>query len=433
VSTRPRRSLLLVCHVTPPTTMSAARRAGALTKHLARLGHSVAVLTSVAWGSGAIPGAALTVRTRDLLSSRLNWRRAGIAALKGDSGGGAPMAPSILARWVVPDLEMLGWTPFALLAARRLAAERRIDCVITSSPPASAHLVGVALQLRGVPWVADLRDGWRFESLRPRAALASLDALDERLERLVVERADAVCAVTQPIADDLQARYARPVATITNGFDPEEATGAGTAADSAAEGLLDGRRRSLVHTGTLAYGGRPLAPLLHGLTALAARAPEVASRLEVVLAGPVTDAERAEVRAAGLESTVRFTGPVSHATSLALQRSADCLLVLTGPGQTGVATGKLYEYLSAGRPILVIGDETAAARIVADAGAGLVVGRDDRAALAGALRRLVERPGDLPAATRDAAARFSYPVLAERMASLVEEAILGRTERRAGR
>src|SRR5213592_4892054 len=83
----PPRSLLLVAHVTPPSSMSAARRAAGLTKHLAALGHEVTVLTSVMSGSGPVPGAARTVRARDLLVSPLNWRRQSFAALKGDAGG----------------------------------------------------------------------------------------------------------------------------------------------------------------------------------------------------------------------------------------------------------------------------------------------------------------------------------------------------------
>src|SRR6202012_601005 len=100
----PPRSILLVAHVTPPVPMSAARRSAGLTKHLSRLGHRVTVLTSVMCGSGPVPGAELTIRTRDLLVSPLNWRRSSFAALKGDSTAAYAGAPSALAAWVIPDL-----------------------------------------------------------------------------------------------------------------------------------------------------------------------------------------------------------------------------------------------------------------------------------------------------------------------------------------
>ena len=118
--------------------------------------------------------------------------------------------------------------------------------------------------------------------------------------------------------------------------------------------------------------------------------------MEIALVGPVTDAERDAVKRAGMSHAFSLTGALSHDEALAVQRAADGLLVITGPGQTGVATGKLYEYMAANRPILVIGDDTAAAQIVQRAGAGIAVARDDPAALAQALRRFAERLDELP-------------------------------------
>jgi glycosyltransferase involved in cell wall biosynthesis len=416
------RSILLVAHVTPPTIMSAARRAAGLTKYLARLGHRVTVLTSVMWGSGGVPEAARTIRTRDLLATRLNWRRSNVAALKGEAAGPAAMAPSAVAAWAVPDLQLAGWITFALPIALRLQRSERFDCVITTSPPHSSHLIGLALQLRGMPWVADFRDGWTFESQRPPWALPSLDVLNRNLEHLVVSRADVVCAVTDPIANDLGARFGRSVSTVTNGFDPETLA-------TRAEGvhkLLSPQRRSLVHTGNLAYGGRSLEPLLSALTRLRAASPAAMAKLEVIFIGPIAAAERDEVQRAGLGDCVRLTGPVPHETALAVQRAADGLLVVTGPRQSGVATGKIYEYLTAERPILVIGDDTAAAGIAESAAAGIAVARDDPDALAAALRLFTESPDELPRPRPAAFARYAYPALAAQMAEQVERAIATR-------
>jgi glycosyltransferase involved in cell wall biosynthesis len=403
--------------------MSAARRAAGLTRYLTELGHRVTVLTSVMGGSGPVAHATRTVRTRDLMVSPLNWRRGNLAALQGSAGAGPVAAPSAIAAWTVPDLQLVGWSPFALPRALGLARHRAIDCVITTSPPASAHLVGLALQARGIPWVADFRDGWTFESQRPAWGTPALGALDRALERLVATRADAVSAVTPPIADDLARRFGRPVQTVTNGFDPGD-DDAAPPPEGAAE--RDPARRTLVHTGTLSYGGRPLAPLIAGVRALREAEPSAAERLSVVLIGPATEAEHAEVRDAGVQDTIRFAGSVDHAAAVAAQRDADGLLVITGPGQSGVATGKLFEYLSTGRPILVIGDDTAAATIVRDAGAGRAVDRDDPQALAAMLKELALTPDALPHPSDEAVAAFSYPALAGQMAELVEQAIAHR-------
>jgi glycosyltransferase involved in cell wall biosynthesis len=402
----PSRSLLLVAHLAPPATMSAARRVAGLTRHLSRLGHRVTVLTSIVSGSGPVDGAWRTIRVRDLMVSRLNWRAGSFAALQGEVQSDYA-APSALATHIPPDLQLVGWLPFALPRALRLVGS--VDCVITTAPPHSGHLVGLALRQRGVPWVADFRDGWNFGPARPPFSPAAA-AADRALERAVVRRADTVVAVTRPIADDLAARFGVPTTTVTNGFDPDERP------DEAWTVPLDARRHSLVHTGTLAYGGRSAQPLLAAVRSLATRE---AARLEIVFAGPTSAEERAALADPALP--VRSVGSLPRGRALALQRAADSLLVITGDDQPSVSTGKLYEYLAAHRPILVLGDGSEAARIVRETGAGLVSPAADPARIADALRELVERP---PAPASGAAVdRFSYARLATRVAALVEDAI----------
>jgi glycosyltransferase involved in cell wall biosynthesis len=402
--------------------MSAARRASGLTKYLGRLGHRVTVLTSVMSGSGPVPDAAHAVRTRDLLVSPLNWRRSGIKALQGDTSASVAAAPSAIAAWAVPDLQFAGWLPFALPRAIALTRRERFDCVITTSPPASAHLIGLAVQACGPAWIADFRDGWTFESQRPTWAHPWLGAVDRQLERLVVRNADAISAVTQPIADDLATRFARPVETITNGFDPD----ALPAHAAPGNGLLSRDRRSLVHTGTLSYGGRSIEPLVEAFRILHATSPGAAERLQIALVGPVTAAEREAVNRSGMPDAFLLAGSLPHDQALAVQRAADGLLVITGAGQTGVATGKLYEYMTANRPILVIGDDTAAAGIVERVGGGIAVARDDPHTLATALRRFAENPDELPRPTPAAVEQFAYPALAAQMAELIEQALTRR-------
>src|SRR5919108_709022 len=199
------RSVLVVAQLTPPSAITGARRPANLVKYLDRRGHRVTVLTSLASGHGGIPGAAHVVRTRDVLASRLNWRRSHFESIQGTQQAAAsPSSP--LESIVVPDLSLVGWLPFALPRALSLAAERRFDCVLTPSPPQSAPLIGLALRRGGVPWVADLRDGWTFDPPRPEWPARAQRVVDTALERAVLGRADRLVAVTPPIADDLADR-----------------------------------------------------------------------------------------------------------------------------------------------------------------------------------------------------------------------------------
>src|SRR5215218_5753493 len=313
----PPRRLLLVAQIAPPSPLSAARRVAGLTRHLARLGHEVSVLTSMLSGGGSIDGATGVVRTRDLLVSGLNWRRANFAALEGRAAAAEYAPPSRAATLLVPDPAVVSWLPFALPHARRLA--RRTDCVITSAPARSAHLIGLTLSSRGTPWVADFRDGWRFEDQRAAWALPALDRLDAALERAVVREADVCVGVTQPITADLRTRLgAASAETVTNGFDREELDIAGRAGEPPVP--TDGH--TVVHTGSLAYGGRDPRPVVDAVRLLMREEPATADRLRVLFAGPVSRNERAAIEAPDLGGRVRALGPLPHSDALALQRSA---------------------------------------------------------------------------------------------------------------
>lgn len=413
------RELLLVAQLAPPSTLSAARRVAGLVKYLARTGYRVTVLTSMSSGRGALPGAAHVVRTRDLLVSPVNWRRESFAALAGGTGAGYEAAPSRVASLLVPDLAVVGWLPFALSRALALAASRRFDAVLTTSPPHSGHLVGLALHWRGLPWVADFRDGWTFESDRPAWPWAAQRFLDRALERRVAERAERLVAVAEPIAADLRTRFGREVATITNGFDPEEhgevlsGVPLGVAAPAS-------DRHSLLHAGRMAYAGRSPASLLHALE----RAPELSDRLEVLFAGPLSAAERGLIANPALHGAARAVGSLDRERTLALESASDSLLVLTSGHRRGEATQKVFEYLASGKPILVLGEDTEAARIVSDAGGGIVAPAGDPDAIAAALRRLLD--GRVSCASADAAQPYSYAELAQAMAEQVERAIAAR-------
>jgi glycosyltransferase involved in cell wall biosynthesis len=408
----PGRSILLVAQLTPPSPLSGARRPAALAKYLQRRGHRVTVLTSLASGTGEMAGAARLIRTRDILASRLNWRRGHFEAIQGQAEAAAS-ASSPLEAIVVPDLALVGWLPFALPRALSLARAERFDCVITTSPPQSAHLIGAALRLTGTPWIADLRDGWTYDPPRPPWPAAPQDFADRWLERVVLGRADRLVAVTAPIADDLARRLGRPVAVITNGFDPEEAV-------AGEDGLLAPDRHSLVHTGRAGVSGRSPRALVEGLAELRRRWPETADRLEVVFAGPATADERRLLADERLGGMARSVGMLDRPRALALQRAADSLLVIAqGASARSVATNKLFEYLAARRPVLVLGSESEAARIVAETGGGIAAD-DDPGAIAAALRRLVA--GDVQA-RGVGLERYAWPALAERFEREIEASL----------
>jgi glycosyltransferase involved in cell wall biosynthesis len=421
------RRLLVVSWPYPPAPSVGGNRWLALSRYLRERGHDVTILTTAMFGSLPDDAAEQVVRAHDLAGSDVVRRGLRRAPLSAGDGAAPPAAkPSgLLTKVVVPDAWLLSWAPFAVRAARSIVAERRIDCLVTTTPYESTHLVAFGLG-RGRPaWVADFRDGWSFESHRPPFPTAAQRALDSRLERAVATRADRVVGATMPIVEDFRERLGVDAAHVANGWDPDVAPAEG---GHAAPELTPGRV-TLLHTGTLSGGwGRDPRPLFDALELLASRRPRVAERLEVLLVGRTTpDLERL-LAGAGLGRLVRTSGHVTRAASLELQRRADALLLVTAARNRGEATGKLFEYLGAGRPILALADGNEAARIVRETQTGVTVPPDDPAAIADALEVLVER--GLPhAGDSSLLAPYVYPAPALAMEAEIERAIAQRGRR----
>jgi glycosyltransferase involved in cell wall biosynthesis len=413
-----KRSILLVAYFYPPCPDTGAHRAAAMAKYLRRLGHRVTVLTTSAYGS--LPKEEDVVRTRDLqlVRARLGGHDRVQGMFESDSYSGRPHP---LGKLLVPEPLVAAWAPFARAAARRLAQRERFDCVITTSPPESAHWIGRALRRHGTPWVADIRDAWNFEPLRPPFATRLQRRLDERLERRWLADADVITVVSRPAGDDLRDRLGLDPVLVANAWDPD--LEADLDDDEAVTALLDTDRTSLVYTGRFGSYGRDPAGLVAGIRELARDDPSSAERLELVIAGPVTDDERRLLEADVSPARIVLVGTLPRQGAVALQRSADALLLLADIRRSQLANLKLFEYLAAGRPILALAEGTEAGRIVRDAGAGDVVASNDPAAIRDALRRLVA--GELSAPDPDAVRRYTYPAAAERMAEVVEAAIEG--------
>ena len=415
-----RRKLLLVSYFFPPCTDTGAHRPAALAKYLRRAGHDVTVLTTSAYGALESDGAESVERTTDAQLWRARLRGAGHvdALYDSDTYSGSPHP---LSKLIVPEPLALAWTPFARRRARVLHRRTPFDCVITTSPPESAHSIGRTLQRRHAAWVADVRDAWTFEPLRPAFPTRAQRRLDERMERRLLGAADVVVCVSEPAAQDLRDRGIADPMLVRNGADPELLAAAEPASVA---NLLDPSRVSLVYTGRFGSTGRDPAGLADGLRKLATDSPDDADRLELVVAGPLTDAERDLLADDFSPAHVRLVGSLERERALALQRAADCLVLIAHPVRSQLANFKLYEYLGAGPPILALAAGTEAGRIAREIGAE-TVGAAEPDAIAAALRRAARL--ELPAPDPEARAEHSYPAVAERMAEAVETAIARRT------
>jgi glycosyltransferase involved in cell wall biosynthesis len=395
---------------------------------LTRLGHELTVVTPrhvESFGSDG-PG---VLRTFDLSTvgyARKLLRRPPMPSRGAPTAVTKP-APSWFGNVIVPDECLLTWGIAALAPVRRLVAERRVDCLITTGPPHSTHLLPMLLRRRPA-WIADLRDGWCFESMRASWPTDLQARLNTSLERRALRAAERVIGVTRPIAVDAKARLGARAAYVPNGWDPELDRPPSPSCIEEVERLLDGERVNLVHTGGLSAPrglGRDPRPLFEALKRLVARRPEVAARLRVVLAGTLSPEDELLLSEVGSGIPVEHVGSLARDTALALQRKADALLLLTSPTHISHASGKLFEYLTAGRPILGLASGNEAARIISETSTGITVHPSDVDGIVRSLEQVVD--GTLiDAYAPHGLSRYIYPGPAVEVAELVEVAIAQR-------
>jgi glycosyltransferase involved in cell wall biosynthesis len=284
-------------------------------------------------------------------------------------------------RLLLPD-ENVTWLASALPTARRIVRRDGIEVVITTSPPASVHLIGAHLRRHTpVRWIADLRDSLVAKSDRhyERALVRLKEQASRKVARKIACRADAIVCVTPKFASEMAELGARrEIRVIPNGTDFDE---------PAEIEYERGERFYLTHTGNF-FGKRDPRPFL---TALA----QIDAPITARFIGEFRSSDRLFAESLGLGAKLELIRFQPHAQAIASQRTSDALLLLipfsAGRG-TDVTSGKIYEYLAARRPILAaVPPEGAAAKLVREAGAGLVVPPDDPDAIHSALTELVER------------------------------------------
>jgi glycosyltransferase involved in cell wall biosynthesis len=253
-------------------------------------------------------------------------------------------------RWVrnaiaFPDSHA-GWIPFAYSAGRRAIRAEKIDAVVASIGPFSSGVVAKMLsRSTGVPYVLDFRDGWLDDpyAVRPTRLHQWGHA---RLEKWTVSKADAVTVYGDFLQDRLAERYpslAGRIHTLPNGYDPADLEGIVPAERS--EGL-----HRVVYTGNLYEHHRGNFQVL--LTALRELPGALRSKLEVLFVGRTYEGAQGQVAEARLGDVVRFTGYVPHAEALRYLASADAALLLVRAGDVSSLTGKVFEYLGMGLPIV---------------------------------------------------------------------------------
>ena len=247
--------------------------------------------------------------------------------------------------------------------------------IVASGPPFSAFFVAARIARQGgVPWVADYRDLWTVSSYYLLGPVRR--RVDRAIESRLLRTVSLVTTVSQPLADEMHHAFGVRSEVVLNGYDPSDLATLTPASDE-----RSGLPLRIVYAGEIYEGKRDPEPLFIALASMGLGPHQVLVEFYGDTVQPVEDAARRH----GVECLVRCGPRLPHTESVALQQGADVLLLLTwnDPGERGVYTGKLFEYLGARRPILMLGfPEGVAADLVRCRDAGVIANDPDDIAVA---------------------------------------------------
>jgi glycosyltransferase involved in cell wall biosynthesis len=406
-----RKKLLMLCYHYPPAVSGGVERSVRFVRRLPAFGWTPVVLTTNRWGVCGGRGSEEVVRVGEL------FRRPRVQT-KGLWNAGVPSrrAPGAIARagirsvfsrfiekWLLIPDKHVRWAALAFAPALAMLRRGGADAVYTSSPPVSAHVLGLALRrLTGKPWIMDLRDPWTLEPLNwylrvPGARLS----IEKRIEGDCFEHADAIIANTDEAAERYREMYpacAPRIYAIPNGYDAEDFDAARSSVSRGDPLWGIGKGVFIVsHVGT--FCRRTDAPsfpkgFLDAVASLEREGLVSERNFRIIFAGSMHSEAARAIEGYGLGKLVSMTGPVAHEDALRIILRSDLLLFYDpGPEARYYIRGKLYEYIASGAYVLAIMPDGAARRLLESSGRAAAIVTGDERDIGPALAAMITERG----------------------------------------
>jgi glycosyltransferase involved in cell wall biosynthesis len=273
---------------------------------------------------------------------------------------------------------MLFWIPFAIQEGNRIVNEFRIDSIVVSAPPNSSLWIGSVLKRKhNIRFVADLRDPvvdnlFEVSLIDPRDAISKIEKrLLKRMERSVVQKADAVVVTTSSYKNHMIEKYGKDTFyEVKNSFDEDDYAG------------VDREKYenfTISHTGSI-IGLRGVDLLFRAIKRLVYEAKGGDMGMRVLLVGENDPRIREMVSTMGLKDYVKIEERVSHREAIEIMVKSHLLLLVkeTFDGKFLQIPAKFYEYMGSMNKILCLGpDSCEEAIIIKNLGLGHVVDGDE--------------------------------------------------------
>jgi len=366
--------ILVISFYFPPYNSIASVRVGKIAKYLEKFGHEIKVIS--AQKGPLLCNLDIEIPIKNVTYTQ--WRKLAPDNLKTNFremvAGSNRLYHFTRQCWRVlksaiyfPD-EFIGWTPYAIKAAKEIVNIWKPDIIFVSVSPYSSLFVASRISAEfKIPWIADFRDLWTDNPCYPFGGLRKM--IERKIEKKVLSQAAGLCTVSEPLAQKLRLKFKGPVEIICNGFDPKDYDLFVGSTHGSKEVKLN-----IVYIGTIYDDYQDPSPLFSALKRFDK------SDIKVSFYGTLSPRLRSLVKKMGVEERVEFKDPVPYIQSLNIQKNADILLFLLwiNTEEKGMYTGKLFEYLGSGRPILGVGpDSDVAADLIKERNLGIILNSSD--------------------------------------------------------
>lgn len=280
---------------------------------------------------------------------------------------------SFQASFLIPDPK-IGWFGPAVKKAREILRDKNIDLIFSTSPEATDHVIARALAREsGLPWVMDFRDPWTtslYATKRPTWAQSKEDAL----ELSCLNEASAISVVQLRYRDEYLDKYKSldqgKFHLLPNGYDPNDF-----------EGIEPRKfdRWTVVYTGSISYPRDP-EPFFRGWKQASEKSEEFRNGAGILFMGEF-DSRFHELAPEYIMDGLICEGFRSREAVYAAQLGAGALLLIA----EGYVTGKVYEYIAAGRQAIAVTDGADLIDLIAQTRIGVSVSAGDPGKIADTL------------------------------------------------
>lgn len=265
------------------------------------------------------------------------------------------------------------WAPKATEVALELNATQRFDVVVSSYGPRACHFIGRFLKERdpSIFWIADYRDMW---SIRHNSSLSGrAKRKEQKLEKQVIREADVLTTVSTPLVEQLQGFLGKEVWLVSNGYD---------LALSIVEerinnyvGPVPGELK-IIYTGMIYPGWQDPSPLFEAINELLREKKITSSQIRILFFGKRQPGLADIVSRYNALSYVKIHGHVTRQRALEEQAKGDVLLLMESGSEAakGVLTGKIFEYMVSGKPVMSLGSkqDSAIGMLINETGIGVL-------------------------------------------------------------